>query len=104
MNPTETPTAAGSSAAAHEELLAALLAADPAFDPFTGIARGDQTRHFKAAELGLEAPRFCPVCGRRMVAQVYPYGWKARCSRHGEVTSHDVQAVHDAARDPFQEP
>jgi hypothetical protein len=32
----------------------------------------------------LEPPRFCPGCGRRMVVQVVPTGWTARCSRHGE--------------------
>jgi hypothetical protein len=32
----------------------------------------------------LEPPRFCPDCGRRMVVQVTPSGWTARCSRHGE--------------------
>ena len=32
----------------------------------------------------LEPPRFCPDCGRRMVVQVTPTGWTARCSRHGE--------------------
>ena len=32
----------------------------------------------------LEPPRFCPHCARRMVVQVTPTGWTARCSRHGE--------------------
>jgi hypothetical protein len=32
----------------------------------------------------LEPPRFCADCGRRMVVQVTPTGWAARCSRHGE--------------------
>ena len=36
--------------------------------------------------LALEPPRFCGECGRRMVVQVTPTGWRARCSRHGEVT------------------
>ncbi|RZT85211.1 hypothetical protein EV383_2075 [Pseudonocardia sediminis] len=35
----------------------------------------------------LEPPRFCPDCARRMVVQVDPVGWTARCSRHGERTS-----------------
>lgn len=34
----------------------------------------------------LEPPRFCPRCGRRMVVQVDPVGWRATCSRHGELT------------------
>lgn len=40
-----------------------------------------------AARLGLEPPRFCGQCGRRMVVQVRPDGWSARCSRHGTVDS-----------------
>ncbi|TVT18226.1 hypothetical protein LWP59_30625 [Amycolatopsis acidiphila] len=35
----------------------------------------------------LEPPRFCPQCARRMVVQVTPTGWAARCSRHGACTS-----------------
>ncbi|EUA08782.1 hypothetical protein I553_9839 [Mycobacterium xenopi 4042] len=30
--------------------------------------------------LGLEPPRFCAECGRRMVVQVRPDGWWAKCS------------------------
>lgn len=87
------------------ELLAALAAGgEAAFNPFTGIERGDRPRPFRAADLGLEAPRFCPLCGRRMVAQVYPYGWKARCSRHGEVTSGEVEAARVATLDPLADP
>ncbi|MGJ0120901.1 hypothetical protein ACQ7HM_16995 [Williamsia sp. MIQD14] len=41
-----------------------------------------------AAQLGLEPPRYCGQCGRRMVVQVVPDGWTARCSRHGTVDSH----------------
>lgn len=36
-----------------------------------------------AAQLGLEPPRFCEYCGRRMVVQISPDGWWAKCSRHG---------------------
>jgi hypothetical protein len=35
----------------------------------------------------LEPPRYCPQCARRMVVQVVPSGWSARCSVHGTVTS-----------------
>ncbi|MFD2418658.1 biotin synthase auxiliary protein BsaP [Amycolatopsis pigmentata] len=35
----------------------------------------------------LEPPRFCPECARRMVVQVTPLGWTARCARHGEYTN-----------------
>ncbi|MXP21168.1 hypothetical protein GIY30_07345 [Gordonia sp. HNM0687] len=43
-----------------------------------------------AARLGLEPPRFCGQCGRRMVVQVRPDGWSARCSRHGTVDSTEL--------------
>ncbi len=33
----------------------------------------------------LEPPRFCAQCRRRMVVQVLPKGWSARCSEHGEL-------------------
>ena len=31
----------------------------------------------------LDPPRWCPRCRRRMVVQVTPSGWTARCSEHG---------------------
>ena len=43
------------------------------------------------ARLGLEPPRFCAECGRRMVVQVRPDGWRATCSRHGQVDSADME-------------
>ena len=45
-----------------------------------------------AARLGLEPPRFCAECGRRMVVQIRPDGWWAKCSRHGLVDSSDLEA------------
>jgi hypothetical protein len=45
-----------------------------------------------AARLGLEPPRFCAECGRRMVVQVRPDGWWAKCSRHGRVDSADLES------------
>ncbi|GAA4679278.1 hypothetical protein [Gordonia humi] len=44
-----------------------------------------------AARLGLEPARFCGQCGRRMVVQVRPDGWDARCSRHGVVDSTELE-------------
>lgn len=44
-----------------------------------------------AAGLGLEPPRFCADCGRRMVVQVRPDGWRATCSRHGPVDSTELE-------------
>lgn len=35
----------------------------------------------------IDPPRFCSACARRMVVQVTPAGWTARCSRHGETSS-----------------
>nr|WP_308259528.1 hypothetical protein [Pseudonocardia sp. H11422] len=40
-----------------------------------------------AARRELEPPRYCPDCARRMVVQITPVGWTARCSRHGERSS-----------------
>ena len=54
----------------------------------TGIAV--TRRDPPAARLGLEPPRFCGQCGRRMVVQVRPDGWSARCSRHGSVDSTEM--------------
>jgi hypothetical protein len=31
----------------------------------------------------LEPARYCPQCRRRMVVQVLPLGWSARCVEHG---------------------
>jgi hypothetical protein len=33
----------------------------------------------------IEPPRYCAKCRRRLVVQVTPRGWSARCSRHGPV-------------------
>ena len=44
-----------------------------------------------AVRLGLEPPRYCAECGRRMIVQVRPDGWAAKCSRHGEQDSKDLE-------------
>ena len=41
------------------------------------------------AARALEPPRYCGQCGRRMVVQVTPGGWTARCVEHGELLSGD---------------
>lgn len=80
------------------ELSAATLALlDPTvaeFDPFTGADIAADTSAEQRAESyspsqrkGLDAPRYCPCCGRRMKVQVLPTGWLAECSRHGIVDS-----------------
>ena len=35
--------------------------------------------------LRLEPPRYCGQCRRRLIVQVLPTGWTARCSAHGEL-------------------
>jgi len=64
-------------------------------EPRTGAVRGDDPAESPvptAARLGLEPPRFCAECGRRMVVQVRPDGWWAKCSRHGMVDSAELEA------------
>jgi hypothetical protein len=65
------------------------------YNVFTGaMCRDEPTESAEptAAQLGLEPPRFCAQCGRRMVVQVRPDGWWAKCSRHGLVDSADLEA------------
>ncbi|TWT28722.1 hypothetical protein FRX94_02210 [Corynebacterium canis] len=73
-----------------DDLLVALLTdAAPVYHPNTGqrIEDGVEIKLSPSARAGLEAPRFCQLCGRRMVVQIRPDGWDARCSRHGSVDS-----------------
>ena len=39
-----------------------------------------------ARRLALDPPRYCGQCRRRMVVQVHPTGWTARCVEHGLLT------------------
>ena len=96
----KTAEGAAGAAALRDALFAG---ADYAFDPFTGVPAGEMPRRFRAAELGLEAPRFCPLCGRRMVTQILHTGWRSKCSRHGSAESSEIDAAREAARDPFAE-
>ena len=43
--------------------------------------------HLDLTTGALEPPRYCPQCRRRMVVQVLPRGWSARCSEHGLTSS-----------------
>jgi hypothetical protein len=40
-----------------------------------------------AARLELEPPRYCVQCRRRLIVQVLPAGYTARCSAHGDGVS-----------------
>lgn len=62
---------------------------DEHYNPFTGhrIVAGLDDATPASAQLGLEPPRFCEQCGRRMIVQVSPDGWWAKCSRHGVLDS-----------------
>ena len=59
------------------------------FNVYTGEPAGGAVP--TAAQLGLEPPRFCAECGRRMIVQVRPDGWSAKCSRHGVQDSKDLE-------------
>ncbi|MGZ6840001.1 MAG: biotin synthase auxiliary protein BsaP [Frankiaceae bacterium] len=48
---------------------------------------GSLTHARCAEQRTLEPPRYCSSCGRRLVVQVMPVGWTARCSRHGEIST-----------------
>lgn len=48
---------------------------------------GEPGRHAGCdGRLRLEPPRYCGQCRRRMVVQVHPTGWSARCVEHGTLT------------------
>jgi hypothetical protein len=49
-------------------------------EPLTGGPH-DRCRQARA----LEPPRYCPHCRRRMIVQVTPTGWTARCAQHGDI-------------------
>ena len=59
------------------------------YNPFTGqpVVAGVDDVIPAAAALGLEPPRYCGDCGRRMIVQISPDGWWAKCSRHGVLDS-----------------
>ena len=61
----------------------------PTFNVYTGEPSGGEIP--AAARLGLEPPRFCAECGRRMIVQVRPDGWEAKCSWHGVQDSKDSE-------------
>ncbi|MGW1740992.1 biotin synthase auxiliary protein BsaP [Nocardia sp. NPDC001965] len=66
---------------------------DARYNPFTGRPAGPGLDEpiARAVELGLEPPRFCEQCGRRMIVQIDPDGWWAKCSRHGLIDSANLE-------------
>ena len=77
------------------ELAAAVLSGDePIFHPNTGKPIEEVFTLHPAAAAGLDVPRYCQICGRRMVAQVRPDGWHTKCSRHGELESEWLYVEH----------
>ncbi|HAT1172063.1 hypothetical protein ACOI9D_09605 [Corynebacterium striatum] len=77
-----------------DELAASVLAGEePIFHPNTGEPFHEAHLH-PAAAAGLDVPRYCQICGRRMVAQVRPDGWSTKCSRHGELDSDWLYEEH----------
>lgn len=49
---------------------------------------GEPGRHADCdGRLRLEPPRYCGQCRRRMVVQVHPTGWSARCVEHGTLSA-----------------
>jgi len=52
------------------------------FCGFCGRGRGGEHEACTRA-LELDPPRYCGRCRRRMVVQVHPTGWSARCVEHG---------------------
>lgn len=58
--------------------------------PWCGWCGEDLTPEGHAAcrrAAALDPPRYCALCRRRMVVQVTPTGWSARCSEHGTRTT-----------------
>ncbi|MHA2787655.1 biotin synthase auxiliary protein BsaP [Corynebacterium sp. S7] len=70
--------------------IALLTGEEPVFHPITGQPCGAEQVLSPSARVGLEVPRYCQICGRRMKVQIRPDGWSAECSRHGAVDSSDL--------------
>jgi hypothetical protein len=46
----------------------------------------DEPVHDRCQQAALDPPRWCTHCRRRMVVQVTPLGWTARCVEHGTIS------------------
>ncbi|MCP2256992.1 hypothetical protein LX15_000675 [Streptoalloteichus tenebrarius] len=58
-----------------------------AFCSWCGGAAGEGRHEACQRRRVLDPPRYCSRCARRMVVQVTPAGWTARCSAHGTTSS-----------------
>jgi hypothetical protein len=56
---------------------------NPTDGPHTAARPAEDLHAACAQALALEPPRYCAACRRRMVVQVTPTGWTARCAEHG---------------------
>lgn len=72
-----------------ELALAVVTGEPPLFDVHTGQDLSDlpETQLSPGARAGLEPPRYCQICGRKMGVQIHPMGWTAKCTKHGELDS-----------------
>lgn len=61
--------------------------ATPAFCDRCGQPAAHGAHDRCSAARALEPPRYCPTCRRRLVVQVVPTGWTARCAEHGVTAS-----------------
>jgi hypothetical protein len=52
-----------------------------------GLAVAGAVHETCLRQLELEPPRYCPRCRRRLVVQVMPDRWIARCAEHGATTA-----------------
>ncbi|WP_456298002.1 biotin synthase auxiliary protein BsaP [Geodermatophilus chilensis] len=57
----------------------------PVFCDRCGRSRADGDHAACSTARGLEPPRFCAGCGRRMKVQITPLTWTAVCVQHGSI-------------------
>jgi len=52
-------------------------------------AQSDDHSDCKRRQRLTDPPRFCAACGRKLVVQVLPMSWNARCVKCGDVSAAD---------------
>ena len=62
------------------------MSTDPTYCALCGVDLAGGRHPSCTRRLELEPPRYCAGCDRRMVVQVTPGGWSARCVEHGTLT------------------